>query len=99
MTKLKLNLNQFKIFNLISIILSLIITGAIIYIGFWELNIFKKDTEVSSEIKEIEEELNLLNNLKVESLFPALKSKLPIPQVLIEPTISPEMIGKNNWFE
>jgi hypothetical protein len=93
------NLLKFKAFNLISLILSLVILGAIIYIAFWELNIFKKEKEIPLEIKEIENELTILSKLNLTLLSEELRSKLPQPQVLSQPTISPDMIGKNNWFE
>ncbi|MCS7184090.1 MAG: hypothetical protein NZ866_01940 [Patescibacteria group bacterium] len=100
MQKIKINnFFKFKVFNLISLILSLIIIGSIIYVAFWEFNIFKKEIQVAPDVLEIQKEINSLKNLNFNQFARELSSKLPSPQVLSEPTLSSDSIGKNNWFD
>ncbi|GIW66325.1 MAG: hypothetical protein KatS3mg095_0223 [Candidatus Parcubacteria bacterium] len=100
MRKINFNfISKFNILNFISLLLSIIIILAIIYVGFWELNIFKKEIEISPELKEIQSEINYLSKLNFLDLANEMKNKLPQPQILSEPTLTSESIGKNSWFE
>lgn len=100
MTKLNFNIYlKYKLFNFISLILSLVVVGIIIYIAFWEFNILKEKAEIKPEIREISDEINRLSNLNIINEAEELKKKLPQPQVLSQPTITSEMVGKSNWFE
>ncbi|GIW65944.1 MAG: hypothetical protein KatS3mg094_463 [Candidatus Parcubacteria bacterium] len=93
------NFLRLKILNIVSILLSFFIVVAIIYIAFWEFNILKKEVEMSPEIKMIEDEINYLRGINLSESVGDLKNKLPQAQVLSEPTLTNEMIGKRDFFE
>jgi hypothetical protein len=100
-SKIKINDNflRFKLLNIIAYLFSIIIVLGILYIGLWELNIFKKEATPPAELESIKNELENLNKLNFNEMALEIKNKLPQPQVLAEPTLTSEMIGKINWFE
>jgi len=90
---------KFNIINIVSSLLSIVILSGIIWIGFWELNIFKKEPTINEELKDLENELNLLEQTNFEEKLNNLTRNLPPRQKILIDSLPTTSIGKNNWFE
>ncbi len=99
MNKATFFLQKINIINIVSILISIIIVISVIRIGFWELNIFKKEASINQELKELENELNLLEQTNFKEKFDNLTKNLPPRQKILISPLSTSSIGKNNWFE
>lgn len=85
--------------NLIGYVITIIILIAILRIAFWEFNIFKKETNLPSDILKIKQEIDALKSLKISEISAKINELLPQPKTLEIPKINPNEIGKNNLFE
>jgi len=95
-----MNFNKNQILNIIGIIISLFIVIGILRVAFWELNIFKKETELPQNVVEIEKELKYIDSLDFDKITQRVSNSIPsIVKPLEIPTINQDEIGKNNLFE
>lgn len=94
---MKLTKNQF--FNLIGYLVVVIILIGILKIAFWELNIFKKEEPLPSDVLGIKNEIDFIKSLKLSEIGARVHQMLPSPKTLEIPQINPTEIGKNNLFE
>lgn len=69
---------------------------AIVIFLFWRLGILKKEAELSQIVKDVQSQIEFINNYPFQSIPDYLKN-LPT-QVLQLPTISPEEIGRPSLF-